>query len=596
MSHDRWAGHAGLRGDPAVIRLSASLLDRTDRQCADFAALKARTGLWPRIRERRRHPPLETFPLGLVMRALDAVEFGGRDLRQAAEEAVAANRTPVHPGVAVWVSHACRAYLRAAEWITDELEAEGITLAPERLPRIVQSASAAELRMLTAWGRWYGSTDGTVREFRRLRMSRAGDEHTPSTLALAFVTAAGRRAVGNVYQDVPVEVIDDADAPTRIRIVEVTLLEGVPPRVLLDDSPERVRRAYLERVRPLAQGVVLGGERRAGSDCLECKLRAHCEDLPHAPGLLGAEEAGTHRRTWSVTTGRDYAVCPARAHMRQLHLPAAAPGDDSAVRRGRAVHRWLEAAHRRGRPCSPGDLPDPEAAEPGPLAAELTAEEYRQARPYLLAHLATCPLAGPGRIDQVRPEPVVAAFDPVADVLVIAHPDLLRRVDGRLVYREQKTTTGAPPSGTPEEVFAQVPQLALAVLLIAHGVFGEPEGTVELEVLTPSRAHLTAFDAADPQVLQAARGQITRMAGPWLHDTEFAASPGPWCERCPTAQWCPAPRTPAEDGHGGPIEVDGVLIDPRTGEVLDASGPLTTRAAAVCASLRDPDPDEAPPF
>jgi hypothetical protein len=597
MGTDRWAAHPGLRGNAEIVRISASLLDRTERDCADFAALKARTALWPRAFERRRYAPWETFPLGLAQRALDAVEFDGAEVDEAVAHVIEGNRSPVHPGVGVWVASACRAFLQAAEWIADELESEGVALVPERLPRVVQSGSAAELRLLTAWGRWYGSRDGAVREFRRLRISRTRPAAAPSDEAIAFVAAAGRRAVGDPYRDAPVEVKDDDDAPARIRVVEVALAADVRPRVLVDDSPDRVRRRYLEQVRPLAQGITVGGERRPGPDCADCKLRASCDTLPQVPGLLGLDDPGTHRRTWSVTTGRDYLVCPARAHLRDVRLPAETPAEGSSVRRGVAVHQWLEAAHRRGRPCLPADLPDADAADPGPAAGVMTPEEYREARPYLLAHLAVCPLAGPGRITDVSAEPTVAAFDPAADVLVIAHPDLLRRVDGRPVYREQKTTVRELPAGTPREVFEQVPQLALAVLLIAHGVFGERTGTVELEVMTPSLARVLTFDAADATVLDAARRQITRMVHRWHRDTEFAPDPGPWCERCPVARWCPAPRTPASPEHTGPIEVDGVLIDPRTGEVLDAPVPLTTRAAAVSSSLSDPGaPDTDPPF
>ncbi|TNY37122.1 PD-(D/E)XK nuclease family protein [Thermomonospora catenispora] len=595
---DRWAAHPGLRGSAEVMRVSASMLDRTERDCADFAAAKVRTGLWPRVPERRRYAPWEDFPLGLVQRALDAVEFEGADPDEAVDKAIAQNRSPVHPGVAVWARHACRAFLQADEWIADELEAEGVELVPERLPRVVQAASAVELRMLTAWGRWYGSRDGTVREFRRLRMSRTRQAAAPSDQAIAFVAATGRRAVGNLYRDAPVEVTDDEDSPTRIRVVEVALVADVRPQVLVDAPPEEIRRRYREEIRPLAQAVTVGGARRPGSDCAECKLRPSCADLPTVPGLLGLNDRGTHRRTWSVTTGRHYVVCPARALLRDLRLPAETPGEGSSVRRGVAVHHWLETAHGRGRPCSLEDLPDPASGDTGLAAGLMSPEEYAQARPYLLAHLAVCPLAGPGRVTDVAAEPTVAAYDPDADVLVIAHPDLLRRVDGRLMYREQKTTLGDPPAGAPAELFEQVPQLALAVLLIAHGVFGERAGTVELEVMTPQTARVHAFAAEDPRVLEAARRKITEMVRPWHRDTEFSALPGPWCERCPTARWCPVPRTPAALPDGSPLEVDGVLIDPGTGEILDSGGGLTARAAAVSASLNspDPDPDDEPPF
>ncbi len=540
MTVHEWGTPDGLRGEAHIIRLSASALDRDDRHCRDFTALKARPRVWPRAYERRRYAPWETFPLGLVMRALDSVEFHGADIADAADEAVTRNRSTVHPGVAVWVRHACDAYLQAAEWVADELEPEGVVLVPQRLPRVVQHESAAELRMLTAWGRWYASAGGRVREFRRLRMSRAGEPDAPSNDAMAFVAAAGQRAQGDVYRDLPVDVDADESMPTRVRVVEVVLAAGVAPRVLVDSAPDEIRRTYQQNTRHLVTLVVFGGGRRPGSDCVDCKARASCEALPRVPGLLGLGGTGTHRRTWSVTTGRQYLVCPAQAHLRELHIPAAPWADGSAVRRGRAVHRWLEAAHGRSpaRACRPEDLPEVDAADLGLAAEVMTHEEYLDARPFLLAHLAVCPLDG--TVENVVPEPALAVYDPAADVVVVAYPDLIREVGGRTVYREQKTTLAATPGEAPEEVFPRV-----------------------------------------------------RMTGEWHVDTAFRPNPGHWCAGCPVAQWCPdrAPTDPA-----APIVVDGVRIDPRTGEVLDVPRSVSGRAAAVAQGIAEPGADDEPPF
>jgi hypothetical protein len=257
----------------------------------------------------------------------------------------------------------------------------------------------------------------------------------------------------------------------------------------------------------------------------------------------------------------------------------------------------------------------------------MTPEEYREVRPFLLGHLEICPLAGESEITAIAAEPTVAAYDPEADVVVIAGPDLVRRVDGRVVYREQKTTTSANRFSA-GAALEQVPQLALAVCLIAGGVFGgapsglprsggaqsgqaasggaasgraesgEPvPGIVELEVMTPLGAHVLAFDAADPAVLGAARRIVTGLVRDWHHDTEFRARPGHWCAACPVARWCP--DRAGDDRHGdpsAPIEVDGVLIDPRTGEVLDGAATVSGRAEAVSAAITDPDPYEEPPF
>jgi hypothetical protein len=242
MTPDPWTTGGELRGDPHTIRLSASLLDRTDRHCRDYAALKARPKIWPQQYEKRRYPPWEAFPLGLVMEALNEIEFEGAAVGAAVAGVIAGRRSTVHPGAASWIRHACEAYVQATAWIADELDLEDVDLVPDPLPRVVQHESAAELRLLTAWGRWYRSADGAVREFRRLRMSRAGARDAPSNDALAFVAAAGHRTEGDMYRDLPVELLPDENTPTRVRLVEVVLAADVVPRVLVDASPAEVRR------------------------------------------------------------------------------------------------------------------------------------------------------------------------------------------------------------------------------------------------------------------------------------------------------------------------------------------------------------------
>ncbi|MFD9946740.1 PD-(D/E)XK nuclease family protein [Nonomuraea sp. NPDC059023] len=529
-----------LAGDPGPVRLPASLLDRPATNCQDFTAVKAR----PRLRsvERPRYAPWDTFPLGLVMKVLDAVEFNQADPGKALDRALAG----VHPGLAAWVRHACRTYLESFE----ELRCEQ--------PRVVQGDG----RVLTAWGRWYGSVDGSVVEFRRLRMRHpSGSADSPATVAAAFVAAAGDPVADpkRLYHDIPVPVELAAARPQRVRVVEVGLTTGVQ-KVLIDASPEEIRRQYDRVARPKAAALLAGGVRQPGADCSSCKIGPACSALPHTPGMLGLDDRGTHRRTWSVTTSRYYEICPAQAHLRELRLPAEWD-TTSAVQRGRDVHRWLEQAHRRGVPCEPADLPV--------LAAEVMADEdYDAALPYLLQHLEVCPLRGPGVITEVRPEPVLTAYDSRADVVVLAHPDLLRRVDGRLVYREQKTSA-CPRGITEENVLAAVPQLALAVCLIAAGLFGTAEGLVELEQLHPHEAPpVIVLDAADPEVVATARRIVHERAVRWHRDVTFTATPGWWCDSCPVSRWCPQ-----SDGQARPR--GGEVVLGAAAGFLDDPGPET---------------------
>lgn len=582
-----------LTGNPEVIKLSAALLDRPERSCPAFAAAKSRPDLRPRTTEQRRRAPYESFPLGPLMRVLDTVESRGTEVDVALRQVLGGWSNPVHPGADRWIRHSAHAYLEAAEQLHAELAAEGVTLRPERSPRVVQHGDGAALRALTAWGRWYGSPDGGVVEFRRLRFRRPlGRADSPGTLAMAFIAAFGRPVTDprEVYRAVPIPVHRDAPRPTRVRVVEVGLTDGIA-QVLVDAAPDEIRRAYQASGRPVAERLVQGTERSPGAECAECKLRAACPALAQAPGLLGLADPGTHRRICSTVTLQRYALCPAQAHLQDLRLPTD-PVDSAVVRRGLLVHRWLEQAHRRGAPCRPEDLPSPDAPDLGPAAGLMDRDEYAAVLPYLRRHLDVCPLRGPGEITEVSPEPRVTAYDPTADVLVLARPDLLRRVDGQPVWREQKTSL-TDRGITPENVLDLVPQLALAVCLLADGVFGEPGGLAELEQLTPDAGRVITLDAGDPAVVSAARAVLADRARDWHRDTEFPASPGPWCRLCPVARWCPDALDPEDEAAQA---VHGLVIDPATGEILPADGRADRRAEAVADAVQELDADDEPAF
>jgi hypothetical protein len=251
-------------------------------------------------------------------------------------------------------------------------------------------------------------------------------------------------------------------------------------------------------------------------------------------------------------------------------------------------------AHARvpHRPCGAGDLPDPDAADLGIAGTlGLDRDEYREIRPYLQRHLDVCPLRDGGRVTALSVEPRLAVFDPQADVVVLAYPDLLRRVDGVLVYREQKTSYLLRPL-PPGDALEQVPQIALAIRLIAAGAFGDTAGRVELERLSPEASEVLTFDAGDPATAHAARRVLTGLVRDWHHDVEFASRPGPHCAVCPVARWCPD----AAGTDGPTVMVDGVLIDRRTGEVLGGSASVSAAAEAVLAEIDDASPADEPPF
>lgn len=282
-----------------------------------------------------------------------------------------------------------------------------------------------------------------------------------------------------------------------------------------------------------------GTAERFGEGCADCKLLAACPTLPRIPGLLGILGAGQPLRTWSVTNGRDYAKCPAKDHLRRLHLPRSGEYDPAA-RRGKAVHARIEQLHRRHppQPCTERHL----RADLEQLQQEwkLEAEQALLGARQLAWHLPVCPLAPGTRVGRVRPEPTLAVYDPLADVMVLAKPDLLYE-DGRAwVWLESKTEGRTRVRDT--DVLRKYPQAAPTTVLLAAGVLGgERHGSqVELEILRPDGPDIYLVDPHDPVAVGRA-GQVVRdLAEAWHGDLLLDPHPGPWCADCEVARWCTA--------------------------------------------------------
>jgi len=599
-----WPIPDGMHGDPTVVRVSASMLDRMDRRCPSFVAAKAHPAVWPDVFD-RRDSPIESFPLGLVMDALDRIELGDEAPRDAIEAVLRDSQKVIHPLLIRWMHHAVSQYVTASQDLADAL---AVDLRLDRFGRLIQFQDDHGWRSLVAWGRWYTSIDGTVREFRRLRMSRirAEDLVTPAVAARARLLADGARATANVFRRSPPVPTADEPEPSaaRIRIVEISL-DTADHQVIVDVDPATARDAYLVQVRETASTLPdVTDQRRAGADCVECKLRLTCPALPKAPGLLGLPGDGTHRRTWSITSIQRYLTCPARAFARDVWLPSE-PGPYSDARsRGVQVHDWLVKAHRRSDalPCRLVDLPDPTTDDAlGVADGLLTCDEYVQVRPYLLQHLDQCPLAT--AYDNAEPEPTITGFDPDADVVVIAEPDLILYRDGVPIWRETKTA-GAVEDFDRATALQEVPQLALAICLLADGVLGgtssvlrEPyvDGLVELEILTPDASDILKFSSADPATVAAARKVLVDLSLDWHDDGTLAPHPGGWCGSCGVRRWCSS----AEAGVHAVAVVDGERVDLSTGELLDDVRPAPLRATAVAATASTIDvseDDEPPPF
>ncbi|MFJ9311129.1 PD-(D/E)XK nuclease family protein [Streptomyces cyaneofuscatus] len=510
-----WLPPDGVTRTSEVITVSAGMFKGGEFRCPAADALKTR-GYHTADPVPRRRERLEHFTLGPFMAACDA-------RYQPSDRPPRTRTAPSHDGLRNWSDHGVKAYEAAFPTDPERPLAE----VPEPWtyryrPSGPDPRDAGEYRF-TVWGRCLASADGAHRELRlpvhRLNVSLPPDGFTA---AVALVLAEGA----------------PGPPPEHVRIVEFALLDG-RTRVLFAGTRAQALARYREHGPDALASVLDGQEYRPGAACGGCPYLSICPALRPAPGLLGVEARERPRRTWSVTNGRNYRACPARDHMRRLHLPMAdAVEREVTAERGRALHAYLADRHGHGspRPCTVEvpedwvpdgfDLPDHERA----LGAIL-----------LRRHSAVCPLRCVGDGTDVRTEPRVVRHDTTADVVVIAAPDLLYRDAGSWVWRETKTSASDRRPKCP--LLEVYPQLALAVVLVAGGHLGGAlsRARVELEVLRPGGADLETIDPFAPTNRTAAEQVLREMVADWHGDDHYAAAPGRSCERCEVARWCSAP-------------------------------------------------------
>jgi hypothetical protein len=493
-----------------------------EHRCSLHLAVKSRPGLKPAAWPRRDKPPV---PVRLVMDVLNAVEFDHLPVGEALSAVLESQ--PVQEGVSSFIEHAVHNYLSAS------------TAAPAMLPVagwwVVQHVDQG-VRELWAWGRRYRSADGSRRELRLLRLANMLKRPRSSVeIAIAAYTCAFGRPAPWPEDWERKFLVRAREDVSHVVVAEVDLSDGLR-KVLFDGTTEEAAALHERDGRGAAAQVIRGQARRPGGDCVKCRLVLACDEVVRAPGLLGlpAYRRATLRQV-SISDLRYYDVCPAQYHLRALHLPKV---DEYAVpaRIGQAVHHYLETLHARAAgPCRHEDMPtdvgwpdsrwglDTEAAEAG----------LRM----LAHHPSVCPVQED--TSDLTIERTFVFHDTVAQVLVIAKPDLVYRDAGAWVFRETKTTRRRQQGG---DIFTQYPQVALATAVLGRGLLGGPvDGSrVELEILRPGGADLLMVDPADPQQLAEAYSALRRMAQPWREDDTFAATPGENCRTCPVSRWCPS--------------------------------------------------------
>jgi hypothetical protein len=536
-----WTVPEGMSGDPNHLRFRPTHVRSGARSCPQRLAMKVRPGLVPVEPVPRNRTRPSTYALGPVEKVLDRRAFDRRLDGEAALAAWKASEARRHHNAhGRWVEHAVLHYLKAEENIDSGLRAEGTAVEPVSHHWARTRKLAVEGRLIhheeTVTGRRF---DGPgIRELRLIRYGSVEDRAPdgPEVGLAAGVVAGARRVLGGKWEvggyrlgvHLPVE---------RVRVVEIGLLDGTH-NVIFDGTASEAHTVYTNDTEARLWRSAGGGDYVPGDDCGTCPLLGRCPAVPSVPGLLGVAEPGPHRKTWSVSTGRSYVRCPAPVHLGDLRLPKHKEAEETpATMRGRVVHDWIEAQHRREprQSCSPHDA-DGEHGVPE-KTCDLPSKEAALAVQMAGDHALTCPLAAPSEALDVHPEETVVAFDPTADVLVIAKADLLYRTEEGWVLRETKTARRADEGGLLE----RHAQLALGVLLSAHGALPGGAGgcRVELERLTAAGPMLREFVVADPVIVARARRAVTSLVEGWLKDETYKERPGQACASCSFVRWCP---------------------------------------------------------
>lgn len=537
-----WTAPGGMVGNADHIRVFASHVRA--RPCGQFAAVRARPQVRPRIPEARRILTLEDFPLGRVMDALDLVEFDGLDATEAVARVIGdPKKATVPDAVARWLRSAVGCYIDA----TAAAGAQDSSLwRPERDLWVVQAqvpGAPPQTYEVCAWGRRYSSIDGTRRELRILASAWQPREPEAAEVAVAAYVAGWGNRVLNVYSPEPYPV-GAAPSLTGVRVVQVNCARP-DVRVLFDGSPDEARDLYTRHARELLRRVVDGGSYSPGNDCVKCKMITACPSLPRLPRLLPVATGPRPmpRRVWSATTGRDFRECPAREYLRRVRLPRdPATEYNDAATRGQAVHAWLQAAHQRHplRGCTVDDVPDdPDLWSAGRWT--IAGEQARVGWEALRWHAAICPLATLPTGAAVDTERQVVAHDTASNTLVVATPDLLYRDGSGWVWREVKTTQSRYMADG-LELLRRFPQLAIAVgLLWAGALPGDRDaGRIEVEQLSPHVGTVDVLMPADPRVRAIAREVVAELVADWYDETSAPARPSENCHTCEVASWCPS--------------------------------------------------------
>jgi hypothetical protein len=417
----------------------------------------------------------------------------------------------------------------------------------------------------SAWGLLHVSRDGADREYHVLTWEQAGTRRRePAYLAVYARVAADAimKQEGSLWRERWPAAASQPGAAQRVRVREIGMLDASDALLLditADEARERFADAVSERVHVLG-----GGAFNPGGRCASCPVRYECPGIARMPGVLGVAGPALWTRALSPGDLTSARTCTWQVHLeRELSLPRARRETTEAMVRGTHLHSWLEHAHARLVPCSADDLPLPGEGL-GDVAELLGWDEstYAALRPFLLQHVAVCPLQ---RDDIVAayPEQSLTAWDTDVDVVMSTRADLVVETTEGYLVRETKSV-GAHhemPQST-AEVFERYPQVAVTLCFLADGldpvtgtVAESPRpARVEVEILRPDGHEVRGFDTADAEAVLIARATIAEPIDTVLY-SPAEPTVGRHCSWCPVSRWCSGYRGQSSGVTGESIDL-----------------------------------------
>ncbi|MER7939158.1 PD-(D/E)XK nuclease family protein [Streptomyces sp. NPDC094458] len=507
-----------LVGRTDILRVSATDVQERPSGCGLYGALKVRpdvkSSAWSRRSDRT-----QTFILGLVREIACHLHEDPRisewhGLQAAIRESLSLHS--LHPGLAVYASHAIENYIEAHDSITAEVgDLRFRCFDPQARPEAGKT--------LTTWAPVYEDGDG-LRELRKLRF---GSAVKPSSFAERWAAVSAHVA----------SLLRPMGGITRIRVVEIGLLDA-SIEVLFDGSPEMARTHFTDVALPDLTKVTQATTASPGYSCKDCKIAGCCSALEKLDGFLGQAAPGHETRSVSARDIEVYDACASQWHLSLSHHLPKQRSSGPASERGRLVHHWIATAHSRSRECSSRDLGAFDSPES--FTSSLTPEEYESVREYLVKHVENCPLTSGTQLVSIEPQ--VYGYDAPADVIIASNPDMIY-VDAKncLVIRETKTTASDIPKDK-AEAFDRFFASAWLLNLYASGYRGPYEGDAarfELEVISPTESRVFVWDMKDERVLRMAKAEVRHRTKSWHKDSTWATTPGKHCSWCPVQRWCP---------------------------------------------------------